>query len=134
MFDVVRLWNGLQEPSLVSVPSSTVSLLLRSDCDLSSRARLACTDGVLHKLQHTNIPGQMFNWIRYFLTGRHIRVRVGTALSYLFRVEDEFTQSSAISPVLLIIIMNDILEPQKDVKLSLYAGENTIWRMEQTRT
>src|SRR6218665_2014719 len=85
------------------------------------------TDGLLHKLQQ-HITDQMFNWIRDFLTDRHIRVRVGAELSDLFLMENGSPQGSVISPVLFIIIMNDIPEPANDVKLSLYADDSAIWR------
>ena len=63
------------------------------------------TDGLLHKMQQLNMTGQMFNWIRDFLTERHIRVRVGAELSDLFLMENGSPQSSVISPVLFVITM-----------------------------
>src|SRR6218665_337909 len=96
--------------------------------DLEKAFDLMWTDGLLHKLQQHNITGQMFNWIRDFLTDRHIRVRVGAELSDLFLMENGSPQGSVISPVLFIIMMNDIPEPENGVKLSLYADDSAIWR------
>ena len=96
--------------------------------DLEKAFDLMWTDGLLHKLQQHNITGQMFNWIRDFLTDRHIRVRVGAELSELFHMENGSPQGSVISPVLFIIMMNDIPEPKNDVKISLYADDSAIWR------
>src|SRR6218665_2159425 len=96
--------------------------------DLEKAFDLMWTDGLLRKLQQHNITGQMFNWIRDFLSDRHIRVRVGAELSDLFLMENGSPQGSVISPVLLIIMMNDIPEPENGVKLSLYADDSAIWR------
>jgi len=74
---------------------------------------------------------QHHNWIRNFLTDRHIRVRVGAELSYLFLMENGSPHGSVISPVLFIIMMNDIPEPANDVKLSLYADDSAIRRAGQ---
>lgn len=54
-------------------------------------------------------------------TDRHVRIRDGTALSDLFRMKNG---SSVISPVLFV---NDIPEPQNDVKLCVYADDSAIW-------
>src|SRR6218665_2110851 len=86
------------------------------------------TDGLLHKLQQHNITGQMFNWIRDFLSDRHIRVRVGAELSELFLMENGSPQGSVISSLLFIIMMNDIPEQENGVKLSFYADDSAIWR------
>ena len=74
------------------------------------------------------IQGQMFRWIRNFLSDRSIRVRVGTSLSSSFLMENGSSQGSVISPVLFIILLNDIPEPMNDIKLSLYADDSAIWR------
>ena len=55
-------------------------------------------------------------------------MRVGAELSELFLMENGSPQGSVISPVLLIIMMNDNPEPANDVKLSLFADNSAIWR------
>ena len=44
-------------------------------------------DGLLIKLNQMGIGGRVFNWIMNFLTGRKIKVKVGTALSQDLEVE-----------------------------------------------
>lgn len=96
--------------------------------DLETALDLMWTDGLKHKLQQHNVTGRMFNWIQDFLTDRHIRVRVGSELSDVLRMEIESQQGNFISPELFIFIMNDIPESTNDVKLSLYADYSAIWR------
>lgn len=70
----------------------------------------------------------MLAWILDFQTDRHIHVRVGTTLFDLFRMENGYPQRMVIIPVLFNIMMNDILEPQNNVKLSFNADDSAIWR------
>src|SRR6218665_1234811 len=96
--------------------------------DLEKAFDLMWTDGLLYKLQRLGIQGHLFKWIRNFLSDRSIRVRVGTSLSNSFPMENGSPQGSVISPVLFIILLNDIPEPMNGIKLSLYADDSAIWR------
>ena len=49
------------------------------------------------KLCKTGVGGRVFNWIKDFLCGRKIQVRVGSDLSNQYAVENGTPQGSVIS-------------------------------------
>ena len=63
-------------------------------------------NGLLIKLRSMGIGGRLDNWIMDFLTGRKIRVKVGSDVS--MDVGNGIPQVSAISPVLFNIMINYI--------------------------
>jgi hypothetical protein len=83
--------------------------------------------GLLFKLDKLGIDGQLFNWIKNFLNNRKIQVRVGASLSDTTNIENGTPQGSAISPVLFLIMINDI-PLSDDVKMSVFADDTAIWK------
>lgn len=66
----------------------------------------------------------MYHWVKNFLFGRKIEVRVGTALSSSHPVENGTPQGSVCSPVLFDIMINDIFENvEGSIGRSLYADD-----------
>jgi len=65
-------------------------------------------DGLKSKLKNLVISGEMFSFIDNFLTGRTIRVRVGNQLSKVIAVDNGTPQGSVISPLLFLIMINDL--------------------------
>ena len=119
---IIRLQDDIQRAFAAGQTTTGVFI------DLEKAFDLMWTDGLLYKLQRLGIQGQMFKWIRNFLSDRSIRVRVGASLSRSFLMENGSPQGSVISPVLFIILLNDIPEPTNGIKLSLYADDSAIWR------
>lgn len=95
--------------------------------DLEKAFDMMWRDGVLFKLQNLGISGLIYNWIHDFLSERSIRVKVGTSISEKYLVENGSPQGSVISPILFIILLNDI-PTIKGVNLSLFADDSAIWR------
>lgn len=85
--------------------------------------------GVMIKLNNLGITGRMFNWIKDFLFGRAIQVRIGSALSERYVVENGTPQGSVISPILFSIMIKDIFSNiQDDIGRSLFADDGVLWK------
>ena len=82
----------------------------------------------MFKLEEMGVGGRMFNWINDFLKQRVIRVRVGDAISSQGIVENGTPQGSVISPVLFIVMINDIFSKvDRSVGRSLFADDGALW-------
>ena len=101
---------------------------LSSMIDLKRAFDLVWHDGLLFKMTQLGLDGNIFKWVKDFLTERTIQVRVGTELSSVRRLENGTPQGSVISPLLFLIMMNDIPESANGVKLSLYADDSATWK------
>lgn len=79
-------------------------------------------EGLLIKLNKMGVGGRAFNWIKDFLFGRKIQVRIGVDMSNLYMVENSTPQGSVISPLLFIIMINDVFgQGPEDIGRSLFA-------------
>jgi len=85
-------------------------------------------DGLLIKLKRLGITGNMYEWIRDFLTNRTIQVRLGNKLSEKLPLENGTPQGSAISPLLFLLMINDFPDPQKGAKTSIFADDSAVWK------
>ena len=83
--------------------------------------------GLLYKIFKLGISGNTFNFINSFLHGRRIQVRLGRVLSDQFSVENGVPQGSVISPLLFILMIND-LDLGSLVNQSLFADDTGIWK------
>jgi len=85
-------------------------------------------EGLMIKLDKMGIGGRAFNWVKDFLYGRSIRVRVGKEISgYL--IENGTPQGSVISPLLFSITINDVFsDVGPGVGRSLFADDGTMWK------
>lgn len=96
--------------------------------DIEKAYDMLWKEGLLIKLNKLGVGAKLYNWVLDFLFGRTIEVRVGTEHSKEYRVENGTPQGSVCSPVLFIIMINDIFEQvEKGVGKSLYADDGTLW-------
>ena len=66
-------------------------------------------DGLLFKLlNQMKISGRMCNWIQDFLRNRKFQVRINETFSKTYNIENGTPQGSSISPLLFLIMINDI--------------------------
>src|SRR6218665_2938535 len=69
----------------------------------------------------------MLSWITNFLNNRSFQVKVGSALSDKLRQENGTPQGSIISPILFIIMINDLNTRIDNVDLTLFADDSDIF-------
>ena len=86
-------------------------------------------NGLLIKLKNLNITGNMFNFINDFLSDRTIQVRVGDALSSVHRLENGAAQGSIISPLLFLIMINDLPDVLVSIECSLFADDSAVFKL-----
>ena len=82
---------------------------------------------LLGKLHAYGIEGQIFDWIKDFLTGRSQVVQVNGTRSALANVISGIPQGSVLGPLLFVIYINDILDNIESDGL-LYADDTKIFR------
>jgi hypothetical protein len=83
-------------------------------------------EGLLIKLDIMGVGGRTYNWIKDFLFGRSIQVRVGKSLSDSYLVDNA---GSVISPLLFSIMINDIYsQVQPDIGRLLFSDVGALWK------
>ena len=85
--------------------------------------------GLLIKLKNMGVSGRMFSYIKNLLTNTKIRVKIGTILSDLFDAENGVLQGSNISPLLFIIMIDDLVQNLQNVLTLLFADDSTIYKV-----
>lgn len=94
--------------------------------DMEKAYDLLWHQGLLIKLSRIGIKGNMFKWIECFLQDRYIRVRIGSAFSQSYPLENGTPQGSVISPILFSVNMNDI-PLHENIHLSVFADDVAFW-------
>jgi hypothetical protein len=79
-------------------------------------------DGLLNKLTILNFPSYLLKTISSYLNNRTFEVSFQTATS-TNRMRAGVAQGGVISPVLLILYVNDMPSPSRHVELALYAKD-----------
>ncbi len=75
----------------------------------------------------------MFNWIQQFLTERSFKVKVWNEESESYNIECGVPLGSVISPILFIIMINNICNGiDLGIGAALYADDGTLWKYIQT--
>jgi len=85
-------------------------------------------NGLLMKLKGMGVSGAIYGWIDDFLTNRTIQVRVGTALSDLGYLQNGLPQGSVISPLLFLVMVNDLPTGMDKVETSLFADDSALYQ------
>ncbi len=85
-------------------------------------------EGLLIKLDQIGIGGRIYNWIKEFLIERNIKVKVGEYISREGSIENGTPQGSVISPLLFIIMINDVFATiGENINKSLFADDGALW-------
>jgi hypothetical protein len=84
---------------------------------------------LLQKLSQLGISGHLYDFVKTFLSGRSIVVKVGSSLSDIFHVNMGVPQGSVISPILFAVMLHDIHQAisKPDFNLSIFADDVAIW-------
>ena len=85
-------------------------------------------DGLIHKLINFGFGGNMFNWIRSFLTNRSFQVRVGGDHSSTKKIENGTPQGSVVSPILFLIMINDLSKVNNGVSTAIFVDDTALWK------
>ena len=96
--------------------------------DFTKAYDMMWVDGLLHKIINMNIGGRMFQWIKDFLTNRTFQVKIGDALSQTHSTKNGTPQGSVISPVLFLLMINDLPETTEGTKKAIFADDTAIWK------
>ena len=83
--------------------------------------------GLLTKMQDIGIHGNLYKWIKNFLSDRLIQTKVGNAFSSRSILEEGLPQGSSLSSTLFLIFLNDLPKELKSEK-DLYADDLSIWQ------
>jgi len=83
--------------------------------------------GRSYLLVKLGLSGRIFSFVRSFISNRFIQTRVGGCLSTPFGVENGVPQGSVISPVLFLVMINDLVVPDAEVRLSIFADDTALW-------
>lgn len=90
-------------------------------------------EGLLIKLKKMGVGGRIFNWIKDFMGGMEIQVRIGRKMSRQYVVKNGTPQGIVISRLIFSIIINDIFsEINPDIGRSLFADNGALWKRERT--
>ena len=87
--------------------------------------------GIINQLIKMKIKGRMVNFLKNFLTNRHLKVRVGNTYSDTKVQEEGVPQGSVLSVTLFLIAINSIVErigeAEPSVQCSLFADDLAIY-------
>ena len=96
--------------------------------DFQSAFDMMWRSGLLIKLKNLGLTGNIFSYIKNFLTDRCIQVKVGNALSERFPLDNGTAQGSIISPLLFLIMINDLPDTLQDIESSLFADDSCLFK------
>ena len=97
--------------------------------DIEKAYDMMWREGLLIKLHKLEVGGRTFNWVRDFLSDRIIQVRIGVELSSQLTVNNGTPQGSVISPLLYILMINDIFaRVPGGIGRSLFADDGALWK------
>ena len=118
----MRLQSEIQ--NAINHKEYTVGVFL----DFNKAYDMLWREGLLYKISNLNIDGNMYNWIKDFLTGRTFQVKVGNSISEKFNLENGTPQGSVISPLLFLLMINDFPQTIENVQNAIFADDCSIWK------
>src|SRR5206468_10095883 len=94
--------------------------------DFEKAYDLLSRKGLISKLKKLGVSGKMFAFINDFIQDRTIEVRVGKTKSKVMRLENGTPQGSVISPILFLVMINDLKVSKSE--LSLFADDSSTFK------
>lgn len=102
----------------------TVSVFL----DFEKAFDMLWQEGLHIKLYNKGIRGNMLNYIRDFLTNRTLQVQIGNSKSTKKHLQNGTAQGSVISPILFLVMIDDLPSDLVDVETALFADDCAIFK------
>ena len=96
--------------------------------DFQSAYDMLWHKGLLRKLSGMGINGKAFAYIEQFVTNRTMQVRVGSELSVTHNLENGTPQGSIISPLLFLIMINDLPNDITETETTLFADDSCLFK------
>lgn len=122
MDNIVRLENSVQ--SALNNKGYAMAVTL----DLEKAYDMIWIKGLIYKLKKLGIRGNMLKWITSFLVDRTAQVSLNGTRSELFSCLNGTPQGSVISPLLFLILINDIAKKRRSCMSGMYADDIFIWQ------
>ena len=79
------------------------------------------------KLKKLGISGKLLKFLESFLSNRTMQVRIGSVLSSIRKLINGVPQGSVLSPLLFLIMINDLIVTDPKVKSAIFADDSTFW-------
>ena len=95
--------------------------------DISKAYDSVWIQGLLFKTAKLGITGPILAWLKEFLTGRSMCVRIGDQSSQYINIDNGVPQGAVLSPLLFNIMLTDFPTHPTPVKSRLYADDVTIY-------
>lgn len=118
---LIRLENEIKKSKLNKETLITVFI------DFEKAFDMLWKDAVLLKLKQLNINGNLYGWIKDYLSNRSIQVKADGTLSDIVNIENGTPQGSSISPTLFNLAINDISLCLKHCQMSQFADDGALW-------
>ena len=96
--------------------------------DIEKAYDMVCREALLLKLLQLGITGEMFNFIKSFLTNRSFQVRIDSSYSEVKNLENGVPQGSILNPILFSILIND-LPNVFSCPAALYTDDCCFWQV-----
>jgi len=95
--------------------------------DFQSAYDMLWHNGLFVKLGKMGITDRSLTYIKNFLSNRTLQVRVGDKLSSSFVVKNGTPQGSIISPLLFLVMINDLPDDITQTETSLFADDSCLF-------
>ena len=119
---IVRLADEFKKA--INIKQFTLSVMI----DLEKAFDRVWHQGLLYKMEQLGLHCNVLKFVEDFLKDRSIHVRVGAAMKCTYFLDSGTPQGSRLSPLLFIIMINDLLQSSNDVKLALFADDSSMWK------
>lgn len=96
--------------------------------DFKSAYDMLWRHGLLTKISKMGITGNVYTYIQNFLTNRTMQVRVGNKFSDTHTLENGTPQGSVISPILFLLMINDLPDNIKQTDKTLFADDSCLFK------